>query len=162
RGAARRWRTCRRTPRGPGRSRRIILHDSGYSVRIATQLSRARMEMTPPQRPSNLLSKAARGAAWTILTGMGARALGLLATLWLTYYLNPDVQGEVSDAFIVVLTAHQITTFGVAQYLVANPRSGREVAWHVTAFQFILGVLAFGTVVALRNHFGGMLDAPTM
>jgi PST family polysaccharide transporter len=93
---------------------------------------------------------------------MGARALGVLGTLWLTYYLNPDVQGEVSDAFIIVLTAHQITTFGVAQYLVANPRSGREVAWHVTAFQFILGVFAFGTVVALRNHFGGMLDAPTM
>jgi PST family polysaccharide transporter len=60
------------------------------------------------------------------------------------------------------LTAHQATTFGVAQYLVANPRSGPEVAWHVTAFQFILGALAFGAVVLLRDHFGGMLDAPTM
>jgi PST family polysaccharide transporter len=85
-----------------------------------------------------------------------------LGTLWLTYYLTPDIQGEVSDAFIVVLTAHQVTTFGVAQYLVANPTSGREVAWHVTAFQFLLGVAAFGAVVLMRNHFGGMLDAPTM
>jgi len=108
------------------------------------------------------LGRAVRGAGWTILTGIGSRVVGLFGTLWLTYFLAPDVQGEVSDAFIVVLTAHQISTFGVAHYLVAQPTSGRDIAWHVTFFHFVLGVIAFSCVIAFRHSFGGLLDAPTM
>ena len=108
------------------------------------------------------MGSAARGAAWTILTGIGSRLVGLFGTLWLTYYLAPEVQGEVSDAFIVVLTAHQFSTLGVQQYLVAGPEPEKGLAWHVTVFQFFLGLVAFGLVVLFRDSFGGFLHAPTM
>ncbi len=108
------------------------------------------------------MGSAARGAAWTILTGIGSRFVGLFGTLWLTYYLAPEVQGEVSDAFIVVLTAHQLSTLGVQQYLVAGPEPDKGLAWHVTVFQFVLGLVAFGLVVVFRDSFGGVLHAPTM
>jgi lipopolysaccharide exporter len=108
------------------------------------------------------LGSAARGAAWTILTGIGSRFVGLFGTLWLTYYLAPEVQGEVSDAFIVVLTAHQLSTLGVQQYLVAGPEPEKGLAWHVTVFQFFLGIVAFGLVILLRDAFSGVLHAPTM
>jgi lipopolysaccharide exporter len=110
----------------------------------------------------SLLGSAARGAAWTILTGIGSRLVGLFGTLWLTYYLAPEVQGEVSDAFIVVLTAHQFSTLGVQQYLVAGPEPEKGLAFHVTVFQLFLGLVAFGLVVLLRDSFGGFLHAPTM
>ncbi len=108
------------------------------------------------------MGSAVRGAAWTILTGIGSRIVGLFGTLWLTYYLAPEVQGEVSDAFIVVLTAHQLSTLGVQQYLVAGPEPEKGLAWHVTVFQFVLGLVAFGAVILLRDQFGGFLHAPTM
>ena len=108
------------------------------------------------------MGSAVRGAGWTILTGIGSRVVGLFGTLWLTYFLTPDIQGEVSDAFIVVLTAHQLSTLGVQQYLVAGPEEDRELAFHITVFQFVLGIVAFGLVILLRDHFGGFLHAPTM
>jgi lipopolysaccharide exporter len=108
------------------------------------------------------MGKAVRSAAWTILTGIGARALGLVGTLWLTYYLGPDVQGEVWDAFILVMTAHQLSTLGATQYLVAYPKSGPEVAWHVTVFQLVLGLVSFAIVFALRKPLGALLNAPSV
>jgi lipopolysaccharide exporter len=108
------------------------------------------------------LGSAVRGAGWTILTGIGSRFVGLFGTLWLTYFLTPDIQGEVSDAFIVVLTAHQISTFGVQQYLVAGPEENRELAFHITVFHFVTGIVAFGLVILFRDHFGHLLHAPTM
>ncbi len=108
------------------------------------------------------MGSAVRGAAWTILTGIGSRLVGLLGTLWLTYFLAPEVQGEVSDAFILVLTAHQLSTLGVQQYLVAGPEPEKGLAFHVLVFQLVLGTVAFGLVVLFRDAFGGVLHAPTM
>ncbi len=103
------------------------------------------------------------GAAWTILTGVVARGLGLVGTLVLTHFLAPDVQGEVSDAFIVVLTAHMVTSLGVLHFLVARPKDATpEVGWHVTVIHLATGVVALLAVVALRDRFGAWLSAPTM
>ena len=120
--------------------------------------------MLPPiGTTTSLLGKAIRGAGWTILTGVGARALGLVGTLVLTHYLAPDVQGEVSDAFIVVLTAHQLSSLGLLHFLVARPKdASAEVGWHVTVLHNLTGLVAFATVVLGRDAFGRWLNAPTM
>jgi lipopolysaccharide exporter len=110
----------------------------------------------------SLSSKAVRGASWTIATSIGSRALGLIGTLAITYFLVPDVIGEVSDASILVLTANQLSTIGFGQYLIAKPDAGRDVTWHVTVFHLALGVVALGIVVLLRDTFAGVLHAPKM
>ena len=76
-----------------------------------------------------------RGAGWTIGTSIGSRALGLVGTIVLTHLLvDPAIIGEVADASVIVLTAQQLSTIGVGQYLIAKPNAGREVAWHATVF----------------------------
>jgi PST family polysaccharide transporter len=110
----------------------------------------------------SLSTKAVRGASWTIATSIGSRALGLVGTLAITYFLVPDIIGEVSDASILVLTANQLSTIGVGNYLIAKPDAGRDVTWHATVFHLSLGLLALGLVVLMRNTFAHVLHAPTM
>jgi lipopolysaccharide exporter len=112
---------------------------------------------------SSLSRKTVRGAGWTILTGIFSRALGLVGTLALTHFLAPDVQGEVSDAFIVVLTVNMFTTLGVLHYLVAKPKdAGPEVGWNITVLHLSVGLVALGVVTLFRDHFGQYLNAPSM
>lgn len=104
--------------------------------------------------------KAVRGAAWTILTSIGARGLGLVGTLLLIRYIAPDDYGEVSAATVLVLTANQFSTLGVGIYVIANPKAGREVTFHATFLHIVLGVAALGAVTLLREPLGPMFDAP--
>ena len=103
---------------------------------------------------------AVRGAAWTILTGIGSRGIGLVGTVVLTYFLARDVLGEVSDASVAVLIASQFSTLGVGQYLIANPKAGREVAWHATVLHLTLGALAIGACVVFQAPLGRWMNAP--
>ena len=52
----------------------------------------------------SLAHKAARGALWTVVSSMGGRAVGVLGTLLMTLFLNPDEIGEVSDEMILAMT----------------------------------------------------------
>ncbi|HEY7955649.1 MAG TPA: oligosaccharide flippase family protein [Polyangia bacterium] len=106
--------------------------------------------------------KAVRGVAWTISTSIGARAVGLVGTLLLVRYLLPADYGEVSAASVIVLTADQFSTVGVGMYLIVNPKSGREIAFHATAFHLTTGLLALSAVLLLRGSLGPLVDAPTL
>jgi lipopolysaccharide exporter len=110
----------------------------------------------------SLESKAVRGAAWTIATSIGSRSLGLVGTLAITYFLVPEVLGDFSDAYIVVLSANQLSIIGVGNYIIARPEGGPAVTWHATMFHLVLGAIAFAVVYLLRARFGSVLHAPGM
>ena len=110
----------------------------------------------------SIARKAVRGAAWTIATGIGSRALGLVGTLVLTRFVAPDVYGEVSAASVITLIASQLSTWGVGQYVIAKPQSGRRVAFHATALHLGLGVIALAAAVALRRPLEPLVNAPGM
>jgi len=103
-----------------------------------------------------------RGALWTISSGMGSRAIGLVGTLVVTRFITPADYGEVSVAAVLVMTANQLSTIGFGQYLVATPDAPRSVAFHVTAFHVLLGVVALGLLLAFGGLLGPALDAPRM
>ena len=63
------------------------------------------MKPTTPAQTGSVAMKAVRGAAWTIGTGVGSRALGLMGTVLLTYFIARDELGEVSDAAVAVVLA---------------------------------------------------------
>jgi PST family polysaccharide transporter len=109
-----------------------------------------------------LVRDTVRGALWTISAGTGSRALGLAGTLVVTRFVTPADYGEVTVAAVLVMTANQISTIGFGQYLVARPQAPRNVAFHVTTFHVLLGVLAAGLVLAAGGRLGTALDAPTM
>jgi PST family polysaccharide transporter len=105
-------------------------------------------------------SKAAHSIAWTIGTGLGSRIVGLVGTLVLTRYLSPNDVGEVSAAHVIVLSTMQFLTFGVGVYLVADPKTGRDVAFHATVIQIGTGLIGAGVAYAARYRMGATVDAP--
>lgn len=107
----------------------------------------------------SLAAKAARGAAWTILSSVGGRAIGVVGTLVITRFLNPDVVGEVGTAAIIVTSANWLTTIGFGQYVIVRGRTepGPEVVWHATVASFVLGFLALGLVAALATPIASLV-----
>lgn len=106
--------------------------------------------------------KAVRGAAWTIGTGVGSRALGLVGTVLLTYFVARNELGEVSDAAVAVVLANQFSACGVGQYYISRASVGRAVAWHATLVHLLLGVAAMSAVLALGHPLGVWMKAPTL
>jgi lipopolysaccharide exporter len=113
-------------------------------------------------RGRSVATKAARGAAWTIATGVGSRGLGLVGTLVLTYLVARDELGEVSDAAIAVLLVNQLSTLGAGQYYVSRPMAGRDVAWHATFLHVSLGAVALLGLLALRHSVSVWMKAPSL
>lgn len=109
-----------------------------------------------------LVRDTVRGALWTISTGMGSRAIGLVGTLLLTRFVAPEEYGEVTIAVVLMLTANQFSSVGLGQYLVARPDSDPSTTWHVTTYHVLLGVLALVGVLACAGPLGRSLDAPGM
>ena len=107
-------------------------------------------------------TKAASSVAWTIVTSIGSRGIGLVGTLVLTRYLAPDQVGEVSAASVIVLTLDMFLTFGVGMYVVANKDVGREVFFHATAIHVASGLAAAMLSVALARPLAPLFEAPQL
>lgn len=120
------------------------------------------MKPTMPARTGSVAMKAVRGAAWTIGTGVGSRALGLMGTVLLTYFIARDELGEVSDAAVAVVLANQFSACGVGQYYISRPSAGRAVAWHATMVHLLLGIAALSAVLAIGHPLGVWMKAPRL
>lgn len=110
----------------------------------------------------SLVRDSVRGALWTISSGMGSRAIGLVGTLVITHFIAPAEYGEVMVAAVLGMTANQFSIIGWGQYLVAHPGAPRSTAFHVTAFHVGLGVVALGVLLLLGRRLGLWFDAPGM
>jgi len=106
--------------------------------------------------------RAFSGALWTIATSAGSRALGVVGTLILTRFIAPDAYGDVAVATTVILTANQLSTLGVGQYVLANPASGPAATFHAVVCHVALGAVVFGAVVLWRHPLGQLTGAPDM
>jgi lipopolysaccharide exporter len=95
--------------------------------------------------------RAARGAALSIMSSLGGRAIGLVSTLVLTRFLSQADYGAVMVAIAIVLTSDELTQFGLLQYIVAKPRAGREFVFHAAVYHFGIGVIVFGLVALFAD-----------
>lgn len=124
--------------------------------------SKAPHEPGEDEKRSALTRKAVLGAIWSIATSVGSRGLGLVGTLLLTRYLDPETYGEASLATLVVLSAQMLSNCGLPQYLVAKPNEGRPAAFHATFYFLLLGAFGLGVAVLFRGALGAMLHAPNL
>ncbi len=115
-----------------------------------------------PDSISGIEVRAARGAAWLISSSIGTRLIGLVGTLVLTKFIAPDSYGEVAAASILLLSANQLTTLGIGQYVIAKPDASRAIVFHATFIHVALGILAIGGCLLLRNWLGILFDAPRL
>lgn len=104
---------------------------------------------------------AAKGVAWNMAFGMGARLVQLVGTLVLTRFLAPEAYGAVLAASITVVTVGTLTTFAFGQYLIAH-RADARVAFQATVLHIALGVVAMVPVVVFRGPISRMLDTEAM
>jgi PST family polysaccharide transporter len=104
---------------------------------------------------------AARGAAWNVATTLVTRGAGLVGTLLLTRFISPAEFGEVSAAWVCVLTVTMFTHLRFGQYVIAKAAPPEE-AYQANIVHFGLGVLGLGFIYAVRNDLGQFFDAPTM
>jgi PST family polysaccharide transporter len=63
-------------------------------------------------------------------------------------------------AYVLVLSAQQLSTVGLGQYLIAFPEAGPSEAFHTLIFHVGLGTLAFVGVWFFGEPLGAWLDAP--
>lgn len=111
---------------------------------------------------AELTTRTIRGAAWTLSTGLGSRALGLVGTLLLARFLVPQEYGEVMAAAIVTTTAFGVTTLGVGIYVINTRDLTSSQSFHATCWFLATGAVAFGTVWAASQPIGEWLDAPML
>jgi len=119
-----------------------------------------RADLVLAQHPAmSLAAKAARGAAWTILSSVGGRAIGVIGTLVVTRFLAPSEVGEVGTAAIIVTSVNWLTTLGFGQYVIVRGRTepGPEAVWHATVASWVLGLLALGAVALFAVPVAGLV-----
>jgi PST family polysaccharide transporter len=107
----------------------------------------------------SLLGKAIRGAIWSVGGSIGSRIVGVVGTLILTRFLSPEVAGEVGSASILVLSAGQLSSIGLGQYVVAKPGAGRHVVFHATLYHVLLGAIAIGAILLLARPIAPLLGS---
>lgn len=112
----------------------------------------------------SLARKAVRGAALTIASSMGARAVGVVGTLIVTRYLAPEEVGEVGVATIIAMTATWLSYLGFGQYAIVKGQGadGHEATFHATFFHLLFGAFAFAVCIAMSEWFAARFDAPAV
>ncbi|MBK8253570.1 MAG: oligosaccharide flippase family protein [Polyangiaceae bacterium] len=110
----------------------------------------------------SLATKAAGGFLWASAATIGARVFTILSTFVLTRYLAPAVQGEVNLAYVLVATGGAVSTLGVAQFIAAHPKEGRDTAFHGTFLVLLVGgVVCLGCILS-AEPVGLLLNVPGM
>lgn len=110
--------------------------------------------------PQTLRQRAVRGAAWTLPTSVGSRALGLLGSLVLARYVSPNEYGVVMAASIAATSATSVTTFGIGIYLVSTAGMSRAEAFHASCWFLATGVVALMATMAMSAPLERWSDAP--
>jgi lipopolysaccharide exporter len=137
-------------------------------VERADEGAGAKESKQPPEEPGeddkgrSLTRSAVLGALWTIGTSIGSRGIGLVGTLLLTRFLDPETYGEASLAALVVTSTQMISNCGLPQFLVAKPKEGRNAAFHASFYFVLLGVLGLALAVIFRRPLGARLLSPNL
>ncbi|HWU86415.1 MAG TPA: oligosaccharide flippase family protein [Kofleriaceae bacterium] len=107
----------------------------------------------------SVATQAARGVAWNMLFGVGARIVQLAGTLILARMIDPAQYGPVLAASILVVTAGTCTSFAFGQYLIAK-RAPPEIVGQAMIVHVGIGLVAMSVIYALRHPLGEYFGTP--
>jgi PST family polysaccharide transporter len=102
------------------------------------------------------------GAIWNVASRLGARVVGLIATLVITRFISPEVMGEVGVAIVAVATAHFASDLAFGQYVVVKSKDNQSAVFHALIFTLIaVGVVTLALLL-LAGPVGELLGATEM
>lgn len=110
----------------------------------------------------SLARKTVHGAMWTIGTSFGARAVGLVGTVVITYFLAPDVVAEVNAAAILVMSGSLLSNFGLGNYYIVKGDEAPDAGFHMTVWSMTLGCIGLALVWLLGDRMSTWFDLPDM
>jgi PST family polysaccharide transporter len=110
---------------------------------------------------SSVGERATRGAAWNVVGSVATRVITLAGTLLLTRFIAPKEYGEVSAASVCIITATTFSNLKFGQYIIAK-KTGPDIGFQAAVVHVLLGFLAVGAVLLLREPLGLVVDAPGM
>jgi len=110
----------------------------------------------------SLAKKAAAGFIWTTAANLGSRFITLVSTFILTRFLAPELQGEVNLAVVFVASVGAATTLGVGQFITANPKEGRDVAFHGSVLLMGAGLIGVAVCLLFATSVANWLNVPAM
>jgi PST family polysaccharide transporter len=110
----------------------------------------------------SIAAKAVRGVAWTGITSVSSRIIGLVGTLILVHFVAPDDYGTVQAASALIATATTFSNFGIGLFVIRNPKETRAVTFHATVVFLALGILSLLIVLAFRDELGPFFEAPAL
>jgi lipopolysaccharide exporter len=113
-------------------------------------------------RQASIIRRTVGGAAWTILTSIGARAMGAIGTIVLTYFIAPEIAGELEAAYVLVFSAHVFSNFGITIYITAKPKADTAMVWHATVMHLAIGVVPILATIPVAYVLGPIINAPSM
>ena len=102
----------------------------------------------------SLAQKAVSGAAWNIVASLGARILGVVATLIVTRFIAPGDYGQVIGAAILVQTCVAISQLGLLQYLAVKRDAGPDVIFHITFYTSLVCSVALAVALVTSDRIG--------
>jgi lipopolysaccharide exporter len=108
------------------------------------------------------IATVARAVAWNVVTGVGAKIIGLVGTLILARFITPNDYGEVSTALICVATAAQLTNPQFGQYIIVRGYREPGLAFHAAFYHVLFGWTAIAGAFLARDALAPWLGAPGM
>lgn len=108
----------------------------------------------------SLAVKATRSAAWMLAGSLVSRVAGLISTLVVIRFVSPTDYGEAIAGSIVVGTASQLSSLGIGQFVIVKAGGRRDLAFHATVFQLVLGLLAIGIILLVPQQLNAYFNAP--
>ena len=97
---------------------------------------------------------------WSVGVSIGARAVGLVGTLFMTRLLAPDVIGEVAAAAVLAQTGNWVSHWGFNQYMVVHGATSAEKTYHVTVLNLMLGLVGVALVTSMGGYFERAFNVP--
>lgn len=108
----------------------------------------------------SLAVKATRSAAWMLAGSLVSRAAGLVSTLVVIRFVSPTDYGEAIAGSIIVGTASQLSSLGIGQFVIVKGGGRRDLAFHATVFQLLLGLLAVAIILLVPRQLNSYFNAP--
>jgi lipopolysaccharide exporter len=102
------------------------------------------------------------GAIWNVVSRLGARVVGLVATLVITRFISPEVMGEVGVAIVAVATAHFASDLAFGQYVVVKSKDNQKAVFHALVFTLIGVTFVTAILLLLAGPVGDLLGAKEM
>ncbi len=116
-------------------------------------------EESDQEEVGSLATEASRGMMWTSLSSLGARGLGFMTTIILTYWISQDQYGKANAAYEIALTLGFFCIPGLESELIRRKERFGQAATLTTIICVLPMLLGVGACMAAADPIAQWFDS---